>query len=298
MTRREAAFAGGVLALGVFMTATPRALAAEATEGCRSRSVCDSRPAEYIGGHALATGLLAVAAVVTDNAFDPKLPRVTPGNRELEAAANGVLGLELTLPLAAYLATMRTPEIGDASLSYAQSVLLAMTLNHPLRRARLHSSALVGFSAAVTSSFLLEQRRPPDEWGGYGDARPSVDVRVRGIFWGLQLSLASANAILAVRSERSSWLGAGVGSVLGVGIGLLTEVVHRERLEGPKPSFLAVHDKKDARLVWATNLTLLALGLGLPWLPSSPADDPVLRYTIGPAALGPGAAGAALQGAF
>jgi hypothetical protein len=192
---------------------------------------------------------------------------------------------------------MRTPEIGDASLSYLQSSLTALSINHLLRLGRLNSSAPVAFAAAVTSSYLLEQRRPWDSTGG-DPARASVHVRIRGTFWGLQLSLATANAILAARSGRSSFGGVALGAGLGIGIGMVVEAAHRKTgfKQQLAPSFATKGE--DATFVRAVNLSLLALGLGLPWFACPPTDDPALRYTISPAALGPGAAGAALEGVF
>jgi hypothetical protein len=283
-------------ALAGLLAAAPSVAASESgAEACGTRSVCGSRSVEYVGAHSLAAGALAALAIITDNAIDPALPDVTPVSKTMEAAANGLLGLELLLPAAAYTATMRTAEAGDAALSYAQSSLAAITANHLLRLGTLNSSAPVAFATAVTSSLLLEQRRPLDATGGeFG--RPAVDIRVRGTFWGLQLSLASANAILAARSGRSSFLDVGLGAGLGVGVAMVVEAAHRKKgfKKQPAPALFATGE--HALFIHVTNASLLALGLVLPWLPRAPSDDPALR--VGPAALGPGAAGAAVEGAF
>lgn len=283
----------GAAAFGAMTTSAVTGAAEVSTDArCQNRSICASRSVEYVGAHTAATAGLALLAVVTDNALDPKVPDATPFSRTMQGAADGLLALELTLPAAAYTATMRTPEIADASFSYAQSTLLAVTFNHLLRYGKMNSSAPVAFAAAVTSSLLLEQRGSTED-----GSRPPVDVRVRGTFWGLQFSLATANGILAARSGRSRAGGVVLGGSLGIGLALLTDAVHREKVEAPAPSFVTA-ENGDCAFIWGVNAGLLTLGILLPLLPDPPSDDPALRYSVSPAMLGPGAAGAALQGAF
>jgi hypothetical protein len=295
MNARVPVCAFGAACVASVVAARPAAAAeAKPFDDCGKRSVCSVRSGEYVAAHAAGAGALALAAIITDNAFDPKVPRVTPVLPTMSAAADSLLVLELGLPLSVYAATMRTPELGDALLSYAQTGGAALVVNHLLRPARLNSSALAAFSMAVTSSYLLDQRHMGMMADGPDKPRASVDIRVRGTFWGLQLSLASANGILAARSGRSSFFGVILGAGLGVGLGYLNQVVHRG---ATIPSFMEA-EGDDAFFVWGANVSLLALGVVLPWFPRAPADDSLLRYTITVEPLGPGAAGPSLHGTF
>lgn len=265
-------------------------------EACEHRSVCTSRRPRYIALHATGVGVLALAALITNNAFDPPAPVDRDVAPTTLGMADAFLTLEMSLPLPALAIPMRREELFDASLMYSQAALLGFAANNVLRRFEINSSATVGFAAAMTSAYLLDQRRYPDD-PPVGYKRHDLDVRVRGSFWGLQFGLATANAVLDARGGRShiysEFIGAGVGMIIGV----TAQAVHCESNHHRcfEPSFYTASGG-DSRFLWLTNLGLLGLGASLPFLAPASKDDPNLHYQLAPLSFGPDSIGIGLQG--
>jgi hypothetical protein len=265
---------------------------------CYERSVCGSRAAPYVGGHLVLLAGAGALAAITSNAIDAVPPAVPLVTSSTLGIADSVQTLELVLPVPVLALSMRQGEFFDATIGYGQVLLLSMTANHSLRRlfgGAFESPAFVGFAAAVSSAYLLDQRTEPVETNDEYE-RQDVDLRVRGAFWGVQLSLATANSILSVRGGRSHWVSPLVGAALGTGIAVGMQAAHACSFEHLAPSALNVPSADWG--VWVFNFAALGAGVGLPFLADSAERDENLDidYKLQPMNYGPGSVGLALTG--
>lgn len=284
-----------VLSLPALARAEPTAARAADEVPCERRSTCAHRSKGYVGAHAATVGGLLLAALISNNAIDPPPPAERAVAPSTLGLADGLLSLEIALPLPVLKVTMTNKELFDASLSYSQSLLLATTGNHLFRLGKLNSSSFVGFAAAVSSAYLLDQVRDEDTTTY---SRFNVNPRIRGTFWGVQGGFAMANAVLSVKGGRTPWYAALFGAAGGIGAAVAVQAVHCESFHRRcyTPSFITA-DGADSRFVWAANGSLLAVGFLAPLIFAQPFyDDSNLHYQFEPTAFGPDSLGVQLRG--
>lgn len=284
---------GCCVLVGIAAFTRPAAAQTAPEPGCTYRcgtSVREIRSGGYFAAHGSALGVLALATLITGNAFPASPPAVRAVAPPARSVADATLALEVVLPAPALLSTMNNGETFDAVFTYAQVLTTSELADHALRKVGLDSSASFAFGAAVSSAYLFDQTN-------------RVDWRVQGAFWGVQLGLATSNMMLNVRGGRSKLLPSLLGASIGSGLAVLAQLVHggQDRLI---PSAVIGLDERNPQRhhdltdhVWVASLVGIAAGVAIPLTLLPPAHfDPNLDYEVVPTAFGVDGGGLMFRG--
>lgn len=179
----------------------------------------DAKSSYWIG-HSVGTGALAVSTLITGIIEDDHPTIRHPTSLALSRAT---LTLELLGPLPMTAASTNSVEFANFSLVYAQSLLLAKTLNNALRPLDLDSSSFVAFAGAYASAATLDRQRK-----GLTAPRTTLPTIVPDFAWGFQLGLAGISSSLEVHSGRATLWGALTGGLVGTAVGIGVQAAHGE----------------------------------------------------------------------
>jgi membrane-associated phospholipid phosphatase len=158
------------------------------------------------------------------------------------AASNTLIFANILVPIAMHASLGVTNELSRIAIVFTEAISISYLLNaaakHVVQRPRpyvysddpfvkafsksegidTHLSfysghASMAFTAAVAGSYMYALR--------------TNDEAARALIWGINLAMASATANLRVRSGKHFYSDVFVGTMLGVGIGLLVPIIHQ-----------------------------------------------------------------------
>jgi membrane-associated phospholipid phosphatase len=269
-----------------------------------------SRSDAYYGAHA-ATGAGLFAASIAVTLFPPSLPGPDPAwfpgdlslrGKDVPAASrlsDALLAVAIAAPLIAALSKRTTPRLPNTAVVYGETLGANLLLNalskFAFSRPRPYTygadarnaladwyvsfysgHASTAFAAAVSGSYLFAESAP--------NRASSV------ILSGLELTLASATAVLRTRAGKHYYSDTVVGALIGTGLGIAIPLAHGARYR-PEPSELAA---AGGGLVLGTTLAAI-----LPFSDERPGPGgQAFHFQLAPTALGQGGVGLSAVGSF